>query len=112
MTIMETTSLVVPNLSVLITASALISFRCRVAESAASGLEIVLKLRPETPRTCWLCTSERKPSCSISKHGKARETTCRQAWLKRTVLPDHRQALDKHEKAHHQLGEPGGSPPA
>ena len=66
----------------------------------------------QTPRTYWLCTSERKPSCSISKHGEARETTCRQAWFNRSMLPDHSHALDKLEEAHNQLGEPGDSPPA
>jgi len=43
----------------------------------------------QTPRTCWLRTCERKPSCSISKHGKAPGTSCRQAWFKRAMLLDH-----------------------
>jgi len=44
----------------------------------------------QTPRTYWLCTSERKPSCTISKHEKARETTCRLAWFQWAMLPDYR----------------------
>ena len=62
----------------------------------------------QTPRTYWLITSERKPSCSISKHGKARGTTCRQAWFQWAMLPDHRWALDKLEEAHNQFVEPSG----
>jgi len=47
MTSMETNPLLVSSLSVLITASVLISFRRRVAESAETGLEMLLKLCPE-----------------------------------------------------------------